>query len=1036
MINKNIKSIVLAVSVLFMTLCLILSVCVFKNSSQGVGDLSFLPLEFSLSGNGAWNYTFTVNSDGTFEGKYTDWNADTGEDYAGMYHICEFSGKFKDIKVNDDYSYSLTLAKFESKYKDGEEWIEDGTKYIATDSLEDFAVGRKFLLYKSDIPLDKLETEVLIDWPYRYDENDGTLSCYTLYSPSYNGSCSRSFFSKRIFNVSESQVLNTYNKLMNNFYDHTPGFYYTTQDIDGNGVKELIIKVNTAITVYTYEYGIKQLDSYDFVTGTVRMFASESPKYRGIFSFTVGGSCDHYSYITLNNGCLDKTKLCEYYFSADEPYWNDISDDKEIIAEAKLLYNENRDIEFVEFKPTVSAENSVTFVNSSITYTATVVFDEENVAKNLIVTNNDTGEIIQENEISKFENFADKPIYAVDVTFDGNLDLLIPCERPASAIYFSAYIYDASHSDAKENNFVYAPSFQEIPNFALDKQNEMILSRRTQSMITSYCMSWYSFGDHDFLLASSLYYEPANLRDSSYSEDEIYFVEKSYASDEKETIVNEFVAASDGVIDPDKTDPKVAPYYENGSFWDLDSDKWDSIFTADDILSKFTLVPTQNPLTLGEVKAVFEPLLEKAVSVEQTIMNDAGTFEYEKDVAFTQNDCDYHLITDKDFQSVYDVWNYAYTAFTIEAAERTFSDRLDQNSDCPRFLEKGGKLYYNTNAHGYNSRFDMDSLKIINQFENAVIISINKYLPGDDETPSEKLIFIMVNTQNGWRFANTETESNDIDASRYTQSAIVRSNNANTALNAFVDFLNGKTYAKDTSPNRPSKSPLYILITNLDNRNLQSGIDGYTFFDMNDDNIPEMITEGYNMAVFAYKNGEVQMIYESPAGSSSQKCLLANKKIYWSLTSTGTSYEIASFDKDLNVTVDTYFDGKTEQEGDEESFYHNENKITESEFYKLKSEFFAPHFFKSPDTTWIAYNAAKNTTTAKRNMGEMQLETTEFIEINGQMYQSYVAANVDIRYIWINESEFSGGDMWGWFTVGTKSLYSLDLLGKVNEGRR
>lgn len=52
------------------------------------------------------------------------------------------------------------------------------------------------------------------------------------------------------------------------------------------------------------------------------------------------------------------------------------------------------------------------------------------------------------------------------------------------------------------------------------------------------------------------------------------------------------------------------------------------------------------------------------------------------------------------------------------------------------------------------------------------------------------------------------------------------------------------------------------------------------------------------------------------------------------------------------------------------------------------------------------------------------------------MYQSYVAANVDIRYIWINESEFSCGDKWGWFTVGTKNFYSLDLLDKVNEGRK
>lgn len=1016
------------------------AVCFLTNPKQK-DILPFLPLEFSVEKDGAQYVNITLNADGTFSGEYTDWDMVLGEAYPnGSYYVCEFSGKFKDIKVNDDYSYSLTLAKFKTKQKNGEEWVEDGNKYTVINPFTEMNVGNQFLLYKPNTPIANIAEKHLTNWPYRSVENGDKLSCYALANPEYN----ECYFSKQFFVAEETTVINNYYEMMNGFYEQNQDFYYTIKDIDGNGIKELITKNNTEITVYTYKNYVWQLGSYDFVTGTAQLFESENQEYPGIFFFTVGGSCEHYSYLTLkDNEIITTEKLAEDHYGDegtdyDKRTWVNISDDKEKIKEAKRLYEAGKEIEFIKFTPIGSnAKNSVTFTNYFFTYTASVLFDEQNNAKSFVVVNKDTGETVQQTDISKFENFTDKPIYAIDVTFDGYVDLLIPCERSASAVYFSAYIYDASHSDAKENNFVYAPSFEEIPNFALDKQNEMILSKRTQSMITSYSMSWYSFGDHDFLLANSLYYEPANLRDSSYSEDEIYFVEESYDTDEKETIVNEFVAASDGVIDPDKTDPKVAPYYENGSFWDLDSDKWDCVFTADDILSGFTLTVAQDPLTLGEVKNIFEPLLNKAVAVEQTIMNDTGSLKYENKYAFKHGQNDYSLITDENFKTLDDVWNYTYTTFTVGAAQRAFSSRLDQNAESPRFLERDGKLYYNRNGHGYKSDFDMDSLSIINQLEGTVIISVDCYTFGDDETPSNKCIFIMVNTPNGWRLANTESESTNIDISDYTQDAIAQSNKQNTVLNAYVDFLNEKTYAKNESLNKPTASKEFFTITDLNTYNLNSGIDLYTFFDLNDDGIPELITEGYTINVFSFnEDGQIAMIYESPAGSSSQKNLLANKKIFWSLTSTGTSYEIASFDKDLNVTVDTYFDGKTEQEGDEESFYHNDKKLTESEFYKLKAEFFAPHFFTSPDTAWYAYNTPNNSLSTSRDIDEMQPETQEIITIDGKCYQSYVASNVDIRYVWVSKAEHEMEATWDWVPVGTKDFYSLDLLGKVNEGRK
>jgi len=67
----------------------------------------------------------------------------------------------------------------------------------------------------------------------------------------------------------------------------------------------------------------------------------------------------------------------------------------------------------------------------------------------------------------------------------------------------------------------------------------------------------------------------------------------------------------------------------------------------------------------------------------------------------------------------------------------------------------------------------------------------------------------------------------------------------------------------------------------------------------------------------------------------------------------------------------------------------------------------------------------------------LQPETQQIIKIDGKYYQSYVASNVDIRYIWISRAEFPDNNtaLWDWYTVGSSQVYSLDLLGKIDEGR-
>ena len=87
-----------------------------------------------------------------------------------------------------------------------------------------------------------------------------------------------------------------------------------------------------------------------------------------------------------------------------------------------------------------------------------------------------------------------------------------------------------------------------------------------------------------------------------------------------------------------------------------------------------------------------------------------------------------------------------------------------------------------------------------------------------------------------------------------------------------------------------------------------------------------------------------------------------------------------------------------------------------------------------------AYNALLSyhysNPTRYRYPGLLQPETSEIITLNGQQYQSYVASNVDIRYVFVSNDEYDMNASWNWIAVGTRYDYSWDNLGKIDTGRR
>ncbi len=146
------------------------------------------PIEFLFaSGASSSGTELVLNQDGSFAGQHFDHENATGDGYSkGTCYLCDFSGRFEDIRQITPYIYSMTLAELDTEKEEGEEWIEDDVLYIAARpyGLED---GEEFLLYTPGVPLEEIPEEFLSWWMGRgsYQEDGGsrqTLPCYGLFN--------------------------------------------------------------------------------------------------------------------------------------------------------------------------------------------------------------------------------------------------------------------------------------------------------------------------------------------------------------------------------------------------------------------------------------------------------------------------------------------------------------------------------------------------------------------------------------------------------------------------------------------------------------------------------------------------------------------------------------------------------------------------------------------------------------------------------------------------------------------------------------
>ncbi len=138
-------------------------------------------IEFTFSsGAGAWSTGLTLHPDGTFSGSFHDSDmGSSGDGYDATVYVCEFDGKFTNIRKTDDNTYTMTLEYCNTAKTPEATWIEDRTKYVASTPYG-IEGGTNFTLYLPGTPVITLPQEY-VSWIYDLDKNT-TLSGYGLYN--------------------------------------------------------------------------------------------------------------------------------------------------------------------------------------------------------------------------------------------------------------------------------------------------------------------------------------------------------------------------------------------------------------------------------------------------------------------------------------------------------------------------------------------------------------------------------------------------------------------------------------------------------------------------------------------------------------------------------------------------------------------------------------------------------------------------------------------------------------------------------------
>lgn len=146
-----------------------------------------LPDEFVYSsGAGAWATDLYLNDDGTFSGAYHDSDMGAvGEDYPnGTMYISDFTGKFTEPQQVNEYIYSTSIEYIKLEKEEGQEYIEDGIRYVVVGASE-LSDSEEILIYMPGTPYAEMDANFM-SWLVMGDLGPEDLRCYGIYNAKSN----------------------------------------------------------------------------------------------------------------------------------------------------------------------------------------------------------------------------------------------------------------------------------------------------------------------------------------------------------------------------------------------------------------------------------------------------------------------------------------------------------------------------------------------------------------------------------------------------------------------------------------------------------------------------------------------------------------------------------------------------------------------------------------------------------------------------------------------------------------------------------
>ncbi len=204
-------------------------------------------------------------------------------------------------------------------------------------------------------------------------------------------------------------------------------------------------------------------------------------------------------------------------------------------------------------------------------------------------------------------------------------------------------------------------------------------------------------------------------------------------------------------------------------------------------------------------------------------------------------------------------------------------------------------------------------------------------------TSSESVSSVAVTSSEEIVSAESEGSTSSQLEKIYLELDETKSKEYNDAIKAYNTFLNYECVERNEE----------------DDAKYQVGL--YALFDVNHDEIPELLTWGSYLCVFSYQERKIVSWYEDiQYAMSGSRRFLENGAILTIFYSTGTDYSYKKFD-DKGVSFGISFRSEDFEGG---KYYFEGKEVSKEEYDELTKDYFEA-MKKEADLTWYEYSLAK-----------------------------------------------------------------------------